>query len=457
LLTIVSLALNFFIVWVLKLIIPEKNEGLSKGRSASGYSRRLILFLGWVVTPVVLVLMMVQLPVPISAGKLTVNLADPLAIVAGMTFVFVIIQRGAWRDIWFDPRVNWWLLASALVIVISYFIGYFHFGYLAWSLYNRLLGIGILFSYIVVGAFMTALWGEFGIRTATKSLVSAIVFLFVLEYFLRLYFDSSVLEALNWSGPRWSGFLANPNSYAFFLLSVLPLPFLFLGNKGSDGYKAWKDAIPSGVIFAVIYLTSSRAAFGAAMVFILAFLVIDRNKTVRSLLFGVFCVFFLYGITQFLSLIGDGSRMSIARSNDFVVVQSDRILSVVEGWKMFLAHPFFGAGLGAFYKSQSDLALPLAERALIIHNSFLWILAEAGLFGFIIIFVPPIMWGTRTFIAMKWRTDPYLCGFLLVLANASIMGMAHELMYQRVFWLMLGIFLARPFVMRKKVNQLSHS
>jgi O-antigen ligase len=124
---------------------------------------------------------------------------------------------------------------------------------------------------------------------------------------------------------------------------------------------------------------------------------------------------------------------------------------------MFLAHPLFGAGLGAFYKSQSDLALPLAERALIIHNSFLWILAEAGLFGFIVIFGPPIIWGVRTFLNMKWRTDPYLCGFLLILANASIMGMAHELMYQRVFWLMLGIFLARPFVMRKNVNQLSHS
>tara|TARA_R110000751_G_C13776484_1_gene480627 strand:- start:108 stop:2297 length:2190 start_codon:yes stop_codon:yes gene_type:complete len=457
LLTIISLALNFFIIWVLNFFIPQNDEKFARKRSNSGYSRRLILFLGWVVAPVVLVLMMVQLPVPISAGNLTVNLADPLAIVAGMTFVFVIIQRGAWRDIWFDPRVNWWLAGSAFVILLSYFIGYLQFGYLAWALYNRLLGVGILFSYIVVGAFLTALWGEFGIRTAAKSVVSAVVVLFIFEYWLRLYFDSSVLVALNWSGPRWSGFLANPNSYAFFLLSILPLPFLFLGDRNSNGHRTWKYAIVPGMIFAIIYLTASRAAFGAAAFFIFFFFYVDKKKTIFSLLFGLSCVLLLYGLTEVLTLIGDGHLMSVARSKDFAIVQNDRILSMVEGWRMFLAHPLFGAGLGAFYKSQSDLALPLAERALIIHNSFLWILAEAGLFGFIVIFGPPIIWGVRTFLNMKWRTDPYLCGFLLILANASIMGMAHELMYQRVFWLMLGIFLARPFVMRKNVNQLSHS
>ncbi|OSQ35854.1 hypothetical protein TMES_19815 [Thalassospira mesophila] len=460
LLTLVALALNFCVVWVLKGLAPEKKDLSVHVEASSGYSRRLILLLSWVVAPVVLVLMMVQLPVPISAGKLTVNLADPLAIVAGMTFVFVVIQRRSWRSIWSNAGVNWWLFGSAFVIAISYLIGYFDFGYLAWALYNRLLGVGILFSYIIVGAFLTALWGEFGARAAAKSVGSALIVIIVFEWFLRVNFDQTVLMSLNWASPRWAGFLANPNSYAFFLLSVLPLPFLFLGSNSSAGMRAWKEALVPGMFFAVIYLTASRAAFGSAAFFAVMFFAVNKKKTLQALVCAVLCVLFLYGATDLLNIIsgfGLGRGDIVARPNDFAIVQNDRIISMIEGWKMFVAHPIFGAGLGAFYKSQSELALPLAERALIIHNSFLWILAEAGLFGFTVIFLPPLILGVRTFWGMKWRTDPYLCGFLLLLGNAAIMGMAHELMYQRVFWLMLGIFLARPFVMRKQVNQLSHS
>ena len=457
LLSLVALALNLAGVWGAKRLFPVKEQQVVKGHSRVGYSRRLILFLGWVVAPAVVVLMMVQMPIPMSAGKITVNLADPLAIVASMTFIFVIIQRRMWRHVWRDYRVNWWLLGSAIVVSISFIIGYEQFGFIAWAFYNRLIGVGILLSYIVVGAFLTALWGEFGARTVAKSVIAASVLIFIFEYFLRMGFEGSVLIALNWASSRWSGFLANPNSYAFFLLSVLPLPFLFLGSRSSTGPKAWKEAAIPGLIFALVYLTGSRAAFGSVAVFLVIFLMFDAGKTIRS--FCCACVYLLamFFLNSFLASSGVGALQIAARPNDFSIIQSDRIISMVEGWKMFVSHPLIGAGLGAFYKSQVELNLPLAQRALVIHNSFLWVLAEMGVVGFAVIFVPPIMWCVRAVISMRWRTDPYQCGFLLVMANAAIMGMAHELMYQRVFWFMLGIFLAQPFIMRKQINQLSHS
>lgn len=460
LLSLIALGLNLCGVWGIKRFVPAKELQLIKAGSRSGYSRRLILFLGWIVAPVVVVLMMVQLPIPISAGKITVNLADPMAIVAGMTFVFVIIQRRAWRGLWCDKHVNWWLLGSACIVLLSFLIGYAQFGFQSWAFYNRLIGLGILLSYIVVGAFLTALWGEFGARTVAKAVVSASVLIFVFEYVLRMGLADTVLIALNWSSTRWSGFLANPNSYAFFLLSVLPLPFLFLGSRHSTGRKAWAEAAVPGLMFALLYLTGSRAAFGSVAVFLIIFLMFDARKTLRTIGcagLALVLVFVLNELTIILVNLGLGTLQIAARSNDFSIVQSDRIISLVEGWKMFVAHPILGAGLGAFYKSQVELNLPLAERALIIHNSFLWVLAEMGAVGFAVIFLPPITWCVRTFVGMQWRQNPYQCGFLLVMANAAIMGMAHELMYQRVFWFMLGIFLAKPFVMRKQINRLSHA
>ncbi|WP_073956576.1 O-antigen ligase family protein [Thalassospira sp. TSL5-1] len=460
LLSLIALALNVCGVWVIKRFFPDQDLQLAKVRSRTGYSRRLILLLGWVVAPIVVVFMMVQLPIPIASGKVTVNLADPLAIVAGMTFIFVIIQRRAWRDIWRNHYVNWWLLGSAAIVLLSFLIGYAQFGFQSWAFYNRLIGIGILFSYIVVGAFLTALWGGFGARAVAKAVVSSAILIFVFEYILRMTLGWDVLIALNWASSRWSGFLANPNSYAFFLLSVLPLPFLFLGSRHWTGLKAWGDAAVPGLIFALLYLTGSRAAFGSVAVFLIVFFMFDARKTIRTIVCGGFYLILIFTLNEaiiFFVNMGAGTLQIIARPDDFSTVQSDRILSMVEGWKMFISHPLLGAGLGAFYKSQVELNLPLSERALIIHNSFLWVLAEMGIAGFAVIFVPPITWCVRTFSGMQWRKDPYQCGLLLIMANAAIMGMAHELVYQRVFWFMLGIFLARPFIMRKQVNRLSHS
>ena len=51
-------------------------------------------------------------------------------------------------------------------------------------------------------------------------------------------------------------------------------------------------------------------------------------------------------------------------------------MTLVGGWKLFVGHPLFGAGLGA-YRHEDILAS--SRIPLVIHSTALWLLAELGL------------------------------------------------------------------------------
>ncbi|MFH1807087.1 MAG: O-antigen ligase family protein, partial [Pseudomonadota bacterium] len=133
--------------------------------------------------------------------------------------------------------------------------------------------------------------------------------------------------------------------------------------------------------------------------------------------------------------------IEMLENDSFSYVQYDRMTGLIEGWKMFLENPLFGAGLGAFYQEKLATGVPL-----VIHNSFLWVLAEFGLFGFIAIFGPVGVFATKNLLSGKWRHDRRMHAFLALLLGAGIMALAHEVMYQRIFWFMTGILLARPMI-----------
>ena len=60
------------------------------------------------------------------------------------------------------------------------------------------------------------------------------------------------------------------------------------------------------------------------------------------------------------------------------------LLTIEQGLAMFLAHPLFGAGLGAYMADQlSTTGVPL-----LIHSTAVWLLAETGLVGFAVFALP---------------------------------------------------------------------
>jgi hypothetical protein len=111
-------------------------------------------------------------------------------------------------------------------------------------------------------------------------------------------------------------------------------------------------------------------------------------------------------------------------------------ISIEAGLRMFLTHPVFGAGLGAFIHDWPG------KVPLVIHSTLVWLLAEFGLVGTAIFLIPVI----RLFAseAIRFRRND-TAGYLIILIIAALASMSifHELLYQRIFWLVLGAALTK--------------
>ena len=103
---------------------------------------------------------------------------------------------------------------------------------------------------------------------------------------------------------------------------------------------------------------------------------------------------------------------------------------------MFSQHPVFGAGLGAYMDQQMR-----AGTALVIHSTPLWLLAEMGVIGLLIMIAPIIGIFWRETRAPRAADSAGLVLVLIITAFGAV-AIFHEIMYQRAFWLLLGAALA---------------
>jgi O-antigen ligase len=104
---------------------------------------------------------------------------------------------------------------------------------------------------------------------------------------------------------------------------------------------------------------------------------------------------------------------------------------------MFLAHPLFGAGIGAYMQQQiQSTGVPL-----VLHSTPVWLLAETGVIGFGVFAAAAWRLGAA---AIRHRNEPAARLAIMILCALAAMSAAHEMLYQRGFWLLLGAVLAMP-------------
>lgn len=156
-------------------------------------------------------------------------------------------------------------------------------------------------------------------------------------------------------------------------------------------------------------------------------------------------------------LFGQPERKNkVYKNKVYHVTLGVRIETIEEGLRLWRQHPFFGAGLGVQLYKQQQSAKP--ETLVQIHNTPIWILADMGLFGFLSFAAL-----FAIFISTLWRksksstTFPNLDGSfplaaMVILASLLVMSMAHELMYQRITWLILGMAIAYPTTQQTEEN-----
>jgi putative inorganic carbon (HCO3(-)) transporter len=174
----------------------------------------------------------------------------------------------------------------------------------------------------------------------------------------------------------WVGIFANPNEVAYSLVILIPLA-LYLATPRGWATRLLLIAI-SIVFVAAIYVTFSRGGLvGLAAVMALCAWR-KRNRWLQGATLLVLVAGLVFA-SRFWSRGEDFSQLD----NDVSFQQ--RLATSEAGFNMFVDHPLSGVGFGC-----SVIAWPLyapeglyTRGALVTHNTFMMVLSETGVLGFL--------------------------------------------------------------------------
>jgi len=227
------------------------------------------------------------------------------------------------------------------------------------------------------------------------------------------------------------------NTFASYLAPVL---MLGLALSFFYGAKTQKTALLKGIclgsVVMCLLLTFSRGGLidCLAGVVMLAFLLKKKILWIIPvvLLTAVFCGKNLYG----------------NRSGQEGVIDptvETRLLMLKDASRMFESHPWTGIGLNTYYKTHKknrSLAIPPSYA----HNSYIQMIAEVGIIGFMSFMALMIYWFGRGMSAFGKSRDPEL-KFLLGGVLTGVLGLCvasffdnvlFELLPATLFWILMG-------------------
>ena len=443
--------------------------------------------LAWTVTLAAATAVFFQLYVPVGKGELNVNLADPVAILGGGLFLVSAVSSHrwpAWRLSWFNSHI----LAITAILALALLHGAMTFGWTSWALTNRFVGWFILLAYGVTGAMLVHRGGREGLTILLRtfsvvacSIVALDLFLIVLTQF-GLELPNAVLFL------RMGGFAQNPNAFAFQVLLALCASF-------AADFRPRTATLVTTVCLLGIWFAASRAIF-VAVPLILAFALFSKAIPLRRLIVSAMIATFvviavalsstiasvatalptlLHVISSwvlaeaqylpqlilqkvsgvpailpppppqpdlsFLSINAPSLRYNVpgqlVSGSNTESSNAERISSLQGGLTIFMSHPIFGGGLGLFVAEQ----LRQFGKALVIHSTPLWLLAETGIVGLMVVAAP----FARIVVAEVRRAvrgDSIATLIVLILMALAIVSLVHELFYQRGFWFLLGAAMA---------------
>ena len=383
---------------------------------------------------------------PTEAGGLNVNLADPFALLGGALFLLSIRQRRsqpAWRVSHFNLHVT----VATFWITVALLIGAARFGWTDWALTNKYLGWYVLMAYGATGALITASMPRDGMRLLLTTFVAAGFAIVSLELLLVSLRSAGLRLSIDVLWYNATGFAANRNAFAFQLIMVTAAacalnlrPRLFTAILASALAALWFAGSRAGwgtmvLLFGMAIWCGAltpRRAVGAILAATALIVTIEHVWVVRWIFSWLLDP---SGSLQFSSLRPEiPIRPNLSLYEDSTM--AERLRSYVGASELFVQNPLFGAGLGAHV----ERALRAAGTPLVIHSTPLWIAAEMGLVGLVILAVPIL----RIFRAEigRARHDPTARLLVLAIAGFAAMSLVHEMLYQRTFWLLLGAGLA---------------
>jgi uncharacterized membrane protein YbhN (UPF0104 family) len=406
------------------LIDERQGTDRARGSAPINYAKAL----DWIVPIAVSTVVFFQIYVPIGSGTLlNVNLADPMAILGASLFIVNLVHAGKLPQ-WRFSYINGAIIVSTLVLTTSLLIGADRFGWTNWAWVNRYCGWFVLLAYAASGALITKAGGRFGLLTLTLTFVGVGASIAALEICLVMLKLAGLQFSLPVISSGVEGFSLNHNFFAFQILMAISATLVAASGL--------LRTILLALMMAALYFTGSRSGW-VTLPFVLGAGVVMQAIYGREICKAVVCaIAIVFAVMVPAALLGQPLgfvRMVVTEANT-----NERLFSIIGGLQLFLSHPIFGAGLGAF---RDQLIMKFGGgQPLLIHSTYVWLLAELGIAGLAAFAVPAL--------AILWtetrRPHPDLAGSLIVLAFAgfAVMSLPADMMYQRTFWLLIGAALA---------------
>lgn len=397
------------------------------------------------------VLIFFQVRIATDGGAVTANVSDIVAITAlGLTALLILRQRSFSI---FPLFFSYGMLAISAIFVLALAIGWSRYGLNQWAIVNRGFGWIIILGYLAAGGALV--WAD---KTGGRVLVLwcfALAGASVAGIELVLLFTS----LLNVSFPADTfiyplrGYAGNSNAFALQMVMVAVAAITAYRLGAGSGNRNLLRIVLVVTALATFY-SLSRSGLGTFLGVLLLFVIFSTHGERRERLFDglivVAAILFAFALPQIISTISTlSTQADIAISLDRRVLahmefnvapgssDRERWKSIAAGWNLWQQYPLFGGGLGAFVQNRFDANLPI----LIIHSVPVWILAELGILGLIVI--GGVFVGLLGLSLKMIRDTEYFswgAGLLILLAALAVAGSVHDFFFQRSFWFLLGIF-----------------
>lgn len=335
------------------------------------------------------------------------------------------------------------------LFTFSLFWGYKTLGYYTtYALFNKFLGFGVLLlSVLCVCDWIKELQGNICLLVRIFTLSTGLLNVFYLLGYSPL--SPALRDAVIFlpsTEARLRGLMVDPNAYGGLLMVALILHFSAFVR--ADKRSLFRPILDWSVLVSLalgLFLTTSRSAYLGFVAGLFAFLVFQKTWRRVAIIFAVI----MTGVAGVL--LSPLRGLVLARIFSLKQVAS-RVDIMQAGLRAFLESPIFGLGLGVFFEvSQNRFGLPWKQ---IIHNSYLWILADMGLFGIMVwaYFFLVIFKESKILLKLASRRFPDFLPEVIAVFSAFIamcvFALGIEAFYQRHLWMLVGIILGLRAVWR---------
>jgi uncharacterized membrane protein YbhN (UPF0104 family) len=396
--------------------------------------------LGLLIPIVVSILLFFQFRLVVDGTEVTANLADPISIIA-LTVLCLRLALSGGQAFNIHRIVAFWVLGLGVMLLLGFLIGYARHGLIEWALNNRLLGWLVIMGYFSAGCLIATFWGGHGRRRLCEALVitsAAVVFVHAGQHIAQFGFGLNLGLTYN-----FEGFSTNRNAFAFQLCMAL-CGAIACGHGWSRqprGRFIW--ILMTSIVLFGLFFTGSKAGLAVGLG-LLAVSILTPIGHRRDLILGTLLAIVLILSYLFLPILlaqTTEDLESLAHANESrrlltlsAKPQFERLQNMLDALAIWRGHPFFGAGLGTFFKGSAGHE----GDAIVIHSTVIWILAEFGAVGFLFAASLPAF---GAFLAIRsfpnWRNQQVRL-LVLVGLTFSTFGLVHDVSYQRAFWLLLG-------------------